>query len=90
MTEREELREKFFNETHKIIYCFDDYHKWLEKQILINEENNFKRFMRMQKEAIEKYKWYRSKEAGKDLGNKCCIEWIDNFAKDFAKKYWEC
>jgi len=44
--------------------------------------------MRLQKEEIEKYKWQQSEKAGHDLGNACCCEWIEKYAKDFAKKYW--
>lgn len=84
----EKLREDFKNETGKILYNVDNYHKYLENLIIKNDEINFKRFMRMQSEAIKKYKWYRSKEENKDLGNACCQEWVEKFAKDFAKIYW--
>jgi len=65
-----------------------NYIKYLENKIIKNDEINFKRFMRLQIDEIEKYKWCKSEEAGYDLGNACCQEWVEKFAKSFAKKYW--
>ena len=84
----EKLREDYKEESDKIIYSVDSYHEYLENKIIKNDEINFKRFMRLQQEQIEKYKWEKSEKAGYDLGNACCYEWIENYAKDFAKKYW--
>lgn len=88
-TKIEKIRSDYQKEPQSCICYIDDYHKYLENIIIKNDEFNFKRFMRLQIDEIEKYKWYKSEKAGHDLGNSCCQEWIERFAKSFAKKYWD-
>ena len=49
----------------------------------------FHKFLEAQAKEIEKYKWLESEKACKDLGNECCLKWIDLFARDFYIKYFK-
>jgi len=53
------------------------------------KEKLFHEFMHDEQEEIKKYKWIESENAGKDVGNKACIEWIERYAKDFRKKWYK-
>jgi len=52
--------------------------------------DEFKEFLEVQLEEINKYKWIRSEQEGHDIGRNCaCNEWI---AKGYAKQFrirWE-
>lgn len=52
-------------------------------------KEEFKAFMKKQKNEIEVYKWLESEKAHKDLGNDCCIEWIEKYGEKFRKDWIE-
>lgn len=44
----------------------------------------------VQAKCLEKFKYERSKELGKDIGKDACKEWVElGFAEKFAKAYSE-
>lgn len=86
---KKDLRKGFNEELYsKADESFTEYEKYLENKIIKMDKENFKRFMRLQKSEIEKYKWCESEKVGHDLGNECCQDWIKKFAIDFANLYW--
>lgn len=54
------------------------------------KHEEFKEFLEIQIEEINKYKWIRSEEEGRDIGGNCaCDEWVfKGYAKNF-RIYWE-
>lgn len=68
---------------------FTEYEKYLEQRILEMEKENFRRFVRLQKKFIDDYKYFRSQEANKDLGQEACFDWIDKYSNSFSKLYWK-
>lgn len=52
------------------------------------DAQQFKCFMHDQAEEIKRYKWIESEKAGKDLGNLCCLEWVDKYSATF-REFWE-
>lgn len=58
--------------------------------VITEKEYNehFKEFMDAQIKEIEDYKWCESEKAGRDLGNQCCLEWVEKYAKDFKEKFF--
>lgn len=53
------------------------------------ENDFFKKYIERQKDEILKYKWIRSEEEGKDVGNQIAHEWISKYAKHF-RNVWLC
>ena len=41
-----------------------------------------------ERQEIEKYKWIRSEEVGRDLGLFACLDWIQKYAVSFREN-WE-
>ena len=80
---KENIRSAFLNSGQK------SYLEYLENLVIEEAKKDYRRFMKFQKEEIEKYKYIQSQKAGYDLGNDCCIEWINKFAKNFKKWYFE-
>ena len=54
------------------------------------DQDEFREFLEVQIEEINKYKWIRSEEEGHDIGKNCaCNEWVvRGYAKNF-RIYWE-
>lgn len=48
----------------------------------------FKKFMLDEIEEMNKFKWIRSEEAARDLGQDALMDWVAKFAKEFRKD-WE-
>ena len=48
---------------------------------------DLKKFLINQKLEIEKYKWIKSQEAGKDLGDAAVKEWVKKYACQYRKEY---
>lgn len=61
-----------------------------DRDHLFNYELNsqFFKFMRDEVEEIEKYKWIRSEEEGRDMGEEACEEWVHRYAEKYRKE-WE-
>lgn len=47
-----------------------------------------KEFLNDEMKEIERYKWLQSEKAKKDLGNSCCLQWIEKYAKKY-REMWE-
>ena len=45
-------------------------------------------FLSDQIKEIEKHKWIRSEEIGRDLGNDAILDWIFKYAKSY-RDWWE-
>lgn len=60
------------------------------QEILIKKiiKNRTKDFLKDECAEIERYKWIKSQKAKKDLGNNCCLEWIEKYAKEYREQ-WE-
>jgi hypothetical protein len=52
-------------------------------------KQEFKEFMGAQVKEIKRYKWNESEKEGHDLGNECCLKWINKFAKKFKDDYYK-
>lgn len=64
-----------FGKTHEI---------FIKKTI----KDRTKEFLKDECAEIERYKWVQSEKAHRDLGNDCCLEWIEKYAKQYREQ-WE-
>lgn len=54
----------------------------------INPDSKYFKFMKDEIEEIEKYKWIRSEQEGRDLDEEACEEWVNKYARRFREE-WE-
>lgn len=50
---------------------------------------HFKLYLLHQRQEIERYKWLKGQELGRDPGEEAVKEWIDKFAAEYRKEYEE-
>jgi hypothetical protein len=56
------------------------------KVICLNKQQ-YINFLQEQSEEIKRHKWIESEKNHCDMGNLVCIQWVDQYAKEF-KKNW--
>ena len=49
-----------------------------------------KTLFKNQAEEAKKYKWIKSQEAGRDLGERAVIDWVNKYAAKYRQEYNEC
>jgi len=59
-----------------------------KRKLTVKKNKKLKAFLDDELKEMEKYKWIKSEEARKDLGEICCLEWIKKYAKEFRED-WE-
>lgn len=47
----------------------------------------FKIANELQEIIIKRFKWFKSEQAHKDLGNSCCFAWIEKYGKLFKNNF---
>jgi len=52
-----------------------------------SEYEEFKKYLEEEREEILKYKWIRSEEEGRDMGQEAVTEWIDKYAEEHRKSH---
>lgn len=81
------LRNQFNPELQKADdSSFTKYELFLENKIIELQKREFKRFMFLQEEEIQKY--IKNNCDTFNNPNECCQEWITKCAKKFRKHYW--
>lgn len=45
-----------------------------------------KKFLELEIEEMKKYKWILSEKFGYDVGENCCLEWVEKYSEDFRNK----
>jgi hypothetical protein len=48
---------------------------------------DLKSYLLHQKEEMLRYKWIKSQEAGRDLGEQALHEWIEKYGKEYREAY---
>ena len=48
---------------------------------------DLKHYLLHQKEEMEKYKWIKSQQAGRDLGEQALHEWVEKYGKAYREAY---
>lgn len=52
------------------------------------DEKEFEEFSEAQRREIQKHRWIESEKAGKDVGQKATVDWINQHAEEF-RDWWE-
>jgi len=52
-----------------------------------SEYKEFKKYLEEEREEILKYKWIRSEEEGRDMGEEAISEWIEKFAEKYRRSH---